>query len=84
MAVAFGNASSTASASNLSKNRSVHPAISATLVATKSPCVWWVGNAWIRISDSLKRHRRFNAAAFAASAEWGSIAPFGRPVVPDV
>ena len=35
-------------------------------------------------SDFVKRQSFTSTSLFVASAEWESIAPFGRPVVPDV
>jgi hypothetical protein len=60
------------------------PAISVTLVATNSPCAWKIGSAWMSTSSSVKRHVATSASALALRLPWLSIAPFERPVVPDV
>ena len=62
----------------------VAPASSATLTATKSPCVWKTGRAWISRSPPVNRQTSISVSAFEARFSWLSIAPFERPVVPEV
>ena len=60
------------------------PATSTVFVATKSPWVWKIGSAWMRTSSGVKRQVAASVAAFDARLSCVSIAPFERPVVPEV
>ena len=62
----------------------VAPESSATLTATKRPCVWKTGSAWIRRSAAVNRQHSTSVRAFEERFSWLSIAPFERPVVPEV
>ena len=60
------------------------PETSAILVATNRPWVWKIGSACSRRSSLVKRQTSFNVSALEARLPWLSMAPFERPVVPDV
>ena len=60
------------------------PDISTVLVATNRPWVWNTGSAWISTSSGVKRQYSTSVSAFDDRLSWVSIAPFERPVVPDV
>ncbi len=52
--------------------------------ATKSPCTWKSGSMCTSTSPGRKPHARCRTCAFEARLRWVIIAPFERPVVPDV
>ena len=60
------------------------PFISVTLSATNSPCEWNSGSAWSSTSSGPKPHVWCSASAFDARLSCVSMAPLGRPVVPEV
>ena len=84
MTVARGNSLKTSSASNFGRNNIEAPDISATLLATNSPCVWNTGSACSSTSAALNRQVSISACAFDDRLACVSIAPLERPVVPDV
>ena len=57
---------------------------SIVLVATKRPWVWKIGSAWISTSSSVKRQSLGQRPGVREQVAWVSIAPFERPVVPEV
>ena len=73
-----------ASASKPGRKTSAAPEARATLVATKRPCVWKIGRAWISRSWAVKRQTSRSASALEARLAWLSMAPLERPVVPEV
>jgi hypothetical protein len=54
------------------------------LSATKRPWVWKSGRAWISTSSAVKPQASSSACVFDQRLSWVSIAPFDRPVVPEV
>ncbi len=84
MAVARGISSRINFGSSRGRNSIVPPDTSTVLVATKSPWVWNTGSAWISTSSGVKRQYALSVRAFEARFSWESIAPFERPVVPEV
>ena len=59
-------------------------AASVMLVATNKPWVWKTGRACSRTSLAVKRQQTFSACALEIRFPWVNIAPFERPVVPEV
>jgi hypothetical protein len=82
--VACGSQPITASASNRGRRIIAPPAVSVTLIATNSPCEWKIGSACRSTSASVNRHVSVSARAFDRRFPCVSIAPFDRPVVPEV
>ena len=82
--MARGIASSTASGSNRGSRISEAPEARTTLVATNSPWVWKIGSAWISTSSLVNCQWLASVTALARRFAWESIAPFERPVVPEV
>ena len=66
---------------NFGRKIMLPPAISVTLVATNSPCVWKIGSAWISTSSGVKRHASTSACGVGAQilvAEHRALRPPGR------
>ena len=80
--VASGRRAMTALASNFANQIIRLPLSSAPWEATKSPCTWKIGNAWINTSPSCQRQKVFKVVALLSRLPWLSIAPLLRPVVP--
>ena len=74
----------TSAVSNAGRKSIAPPVSSATLVATKRPWVWKIGSACSSTSASVKRQYSASTSAFDSRFSWLSIAPFDRPVVPEV
>jgi hypothetical protein len=71
-------------ASNFGSNSIGLPLRSAQCVATKRPCTWKVGSMCSSTSPGRKPQYSCSTSALAARLRWVSIAPFERPVVPEV
>jgi hypothetical protein len=84
MAVACGNAANTASESNFGRKIIDDLDNMTVLIATKRPCVWKIGNACSSTSPALNCQISTNASAFERRFSCVIIAPFERPVVPEV
>jgi hypothetical protein len=84
MTVASGRLSTTAPTSNFGKKMTSLPLSIAQCSATNSPCTWKIGNVCNRTSSEPKLQMSCSAKAFDSRFECVSIAPFERPVVPDV
>ena len=84
MAVAFGSQPIIASMSNFGRKIIAPPESSITFEATKRPWVWKIGSACNSLSASVKRQTSVRTRAFDRRLPWLSIAPFERPVVPEV
>ena len=84
MTVARGSASITRSMSKASRKISREPASKVTLQATNRPWVWKIGSACRRTSSGANPQASCSVRAFESRLSWVSIAPFERPVVPEV
>jgi hypothetical protein len=74
----------TVSRSNFGRKIIDPPARSVMFVATNSPWVWKIGSACNRTSLPVKRQVSARTSALDRRLPCVSIAPFERPVVPEV
>ena len=84
MVVARGMKRKISSGSNLGMKIIDAPDSKIRFVATNSPCVWKIGSACSSTSFAVNFHVVSSAWALEARLSCVSIAPFERPVVPDV
>ncbi len=82
--VASGRWSSTSSTSKRGRKITGAPLSIAQCNATNSPWTWKIGNVWSNTSSGPNRQISWSATAFDSRFAWVSIAPFERPVVPEV
>ena len=64
--------------------RSSPPRRSGPNSPSTSPWTWNSGSPWVSTSSPVHSHASASPSRLEATARRGSIAPFGRPVVPDV
>jgi len=84
MQVARGRAASTGSSLKPGRKIIEPPTAARMLVATNRPWVWKIGRACRSTSSAVNRQTSTSVSAFDNRFSWLSIAPFERPVVPEV
>ncbi len=82
--VASGRRSSTSSTSKRGRKITSMPLSIAQWSATNSPWTWKIGSVWSNTSSGPNRQISWSATAFDSRLACVSIAPFERPVVPEV
>jgi hypothetical protein len=78
------NSSSIRAGSKPAGSTCVPPVCSAPRVASPQPAVWNIGIGLIHTSSGPASFTSANMRLTATRPRWGSIAPLGKPVVPDV
>src|SRR5215475_11438414 len=70
--------------SNFDLNSMLDPDASTVLIAANRPCTWNRGRTWSSTTLPVNRQDRARTDAFEARLARVNIAPFDRPVVPEV